>query len=151
MPTTFQVVRDLIRSALLDNDLEALLYSDSALDGQIVFHVSLTDDPIYALNSASTAFAGELTNLQKALIAIKIAIYILSSQPESFSYRSPVLSVSRTGHNRNLLARLETLKDEIEGGVFAIAIDTDFDALVQSLDRYLAAYDQATRPYRATS
>lgn len=151
MPATFQVIRELLRAALLDNDSEALLYSDSALNGQIVFHVSLTDDPVYALNSAGDGFAGDLTNIQKATLAIKIAMYILSSHPDTFSYRSPVLSVSRTGQNRILLSRLETLLDEIQGGAFAIAVDTDFDVLVQSLDRYLAAYDKASRSYRATS
>lgn len=152
MGTPFRIIRKFIRAALLDNDKDAFLYSDEALDDQIRFsnltldengshsEVMGTEDEDHGTGS----FTHTLTNQQVLILTIKTAIRILTGVPDNFVYQSPVLSVSRRGGTHSLLLSLRALLDEVEGGGFAIAIDTDFNALTQGFQRYYNGVSQST-------
>lgn len=136
MATTFESIRGLIRAAVLDLDCESYQYSNQVLNQQIrltttLLNYSYTESP-------EESFVEDLTAVAKATIALNIAIRLLLGNSSEFSYKTAVLSVTRKNNQQSrLVAFLQGLLDGISGGKFAIAVDTDFDALLQGFDRYI--------------
>lgn len=142
MATSFETIRDYIRAALLDTNSEQFIYTDEALNSQIRFSILVFNDDAYQ-EGALEEFSDDLTQLEKAVFSLRTAIRILSGLPDDFAYKSPVLTVSRKRQKADLLSHLQTLLDDALGGQFAIAIDTDFAAIVQGFDRFWNSYDHA--------
>lgn len=140
MGTAFAGIRSYIRAAVRDYDPSCYMYSDAALNGQI--RLTILGEDSYE-ESADETFNVDLTKQQKLILSLKTAIRILNGTPRSFAYKSPVMSVSRSGWVNELIANLETALADAEGGIFAIATDTDFDALIQGFDRYVNGVDRA--------
>lgn len=127
----------------MDSDKECPIYSDDALDSQIDLTALLLNDDAYA--STGKEFTATLTSQQQAIVSLECAIRILSGMPDDFSWKSPVLTVLRRNMKRDLLDKLTELLDFVRNGnsMFAIAVDTDFDAIVQSIDRHIHSLDNA--------
>lgn len=119
------------------------MYSDDALDSQIDLTALLLNDDAYASNGKE--FSNTLTAKQKAIVSLECAVRILCGLSDDFSWKSPVMFVSRKNMKRDLLDKLTELLDLARNGdsVFAISVDTDFDAIVQNVDRYIASLDNA--------
>lgn len=151
MATNFSEVRDYIRAAVLDLDTNIQIYSDNALDSQLRFEMLLrnaspygTDDPCFYVQEtppvgSTDTFLTDLTAQQKAILALRCAVRIISGKPDDFSYKTPALSVARKGQSRALQFDLEAALASVLGGRFAIASDTDFGALIQSYNRFVNA------------
>ena len=142
--TTFEEVIGYIRAALQDTDCDNYQYSNGVLNQQIRFEIiTLNNSSIYAEGTAGS-FDDNLTSAEKAKIALRIAIRLLLGNSSEFSYKTPVHSITRKNSQQSRLAAfLQGLLDDVSGGKFAIAVDTDFNALVKGFDRYLNSLNTA--------
>lgn len=143
--TTFEEIRGFIRSAVLDSDCDNYRFSDNVLDQHIRFDIVTLNNDAYAESLlVSGEFNGILTSAQKGILSLRIAIRLLLGHSSEFSYKTPVLSITRKQSQQpRLVAFLQNLLDGLQGGKFAIAVDTDFDALIQGFDRYLSSVNIA--------
>jgi hypothetical protein len=142
MGTTYKTIRKFIRAALLDNDKDRFLYTEEVLDAQIeLSNLYLDVNGSHAVGTNSDGdptgfYINDLTNQQVLILTIKTAIRMLSGVPDNFTYQSPVISVSRRGGVQTLINSLQLLLADVEGEGFAIAIDTDLNALTQGFQRF---------------
>lgn len=150
MATTLAEIRSLIRAAVLDTDSENLMYGNDALNGQIAFQmvalrVEQPNGP-YVLADASN-FTSVLTPLQSLRLALPIALRLVSGTPNEFSHRSPVLTVSRKGGQRELAESIEALIDEVEGNRCPITVDNEFNAIAQYCNRFINDFNTGLSAY----
>lgn len=146
MATSFSEVRQYIRAALMDTDSSMPLFSDDALTSQIrltILSLLSNGKTEYQENGSSMNFIRDLSPKQKVIVSITSAIRVLSSLPESFSYASPIMKVSRNNPKAFLLLELEGMLSSVEGGTFVIKSDSDIDAIVNGTIRYSEAIDSA--------
>ena len=109
------------------------IYEDGTLDAQLrltILEQGYTESPAHTISEA-------LSLTDQYVVILKTAIRILAGQPDDFSYRSPVLSVSRRKQTSALIAKLEESLQLIEGGGFAFVCETDITALLDSINRYV--------------
>lgn len=149
MSTSFESIRSYIRSAVMDVDADCYIYSNDILNNQIRFTTLKLDDEAY--NEVSSETMGDLTNKQKAILVLETAIHLISSSPDTFEHKTPVLHVKRKGGATALISSLQSKLDEISGGAFFIESDTDFDALIQGANRYLADLSRADSAYNGSN
>lgn len=133
--TTFSEIRGYIRAIVGDYDSECFQYSDSVLNSHIRLTILIENDPLIAEGS-SEEFDRELTNEQKAKVSLKSSLNLISPMPDTFSYRNPITSVTRKGGIRQLTARINTLLSELNGGALAIAYESDFEAMINSFEKF---------------
>lgn len=154
--TSISTILFYIRAALQDFDSENRLYSDEALEQNVSLTVlGLSFDPETGVENTDYAqdgdgnFIADLTSKQKVIVSLKTAIRILSGNPAEFSYKSPVISVSRKFSKTQigLIDSLQEMLDAAEGGRFSIETDTDFNAVIQGFDRFLNDYYRAERAW----
>lgn len=136
MATELKEIRDFVRTVLGDSDAQRLLYADATIDSHIKLLIIKEDDPEIQVGAVGY-FATDLTANQKALTVYKTARSILSPQPDKFSYRSPVMAVSRSGGVMQMLAHIERNIADLEGGVLKLAVDTELDAMVNGGYRFI--------------
>jgi hypothetical protein len=157
--TSFEEVRDFIRAAVLDMDETNLIYTDNALDSQIRWELNLRQSSPYGNNDKCNLlaegdrsyFTSILTPIQKSILSLRCAIRLISSKPEDFSYKTPVMSIARKGQTRELLEDLRRSLADVEGGRFAVASDTDFSALIQSYNRFVNDLDTGLQAWPGTT
>jgi hypothetical protein len=144
MTTTFAELYPLIRVILGDTDLQVIRYSDAVLASQIRLRL-LTDNYSDVQEDGNSAtFAAELTANQKALIVLKVAKAIVAPMANSFSYRNPVQSVSRSGSTVQLLAYLDEQISDLESSVGkTIRFDTEIAAILNGALRFYSDYADA--------
>jgi hypothetical protein len=92
---------------------------------------------------SSEYFSNDLTQKQKLSVSLNSAIRILRGNPDQFEWKSPVMTVKRKGGVHELAEKLQEMLSDAEGGRFAINIDTDIDAIIQSFERYTHAIDRS--------
>jgi len=141
MSTNFSDLHDFVWAILGDNDSSNRQYSSSVLNTHIRLLVLGDDD--YDEVGETAVFDSSLTDNQKALLSYRTAKSIISNVPDHFSYKTAVLSVVRKGAIKQLLAHIDEMINAIEGGAFAVSIDTFIHDIVNYRDRYLDEYNDA--------
>lgn len=108
----------------------------------------LINDPVtfgYSAVGDDYEFTNDLTLANQARLALRVAINLLMAQPGKFSYRTPILSVSRDlGSNYAML--IQTYSDllaEIEGTSLVFASDNELTAFFQGPTRLLRDINDA--------
>lgn len=119
------------------------MYSDDLIKGHIDWMVVELDDPNIALDDQNDSFTTELSSKNKALITLKIVMNIINPQNSEFSYSSPILSVRRKTNLIGFKLDLENKIDDITRGKFAVATDSDLDAVVNGYRRAYNAIQSA--------
>lgn len=140
--TPFSEIRQFIRTVLGDYDSENLMYSDDVLNGHIRFFLLLEESGGLSEDGTTLTFTSELTNHQKALVALNSALNIISPNPDTFSYRNAILSVTRKGYHQ-LRSSLTKLLDKINGGSLSIAYQTDLEAMLRSPENFIRDFEIA--------
>lgn len=149
MATTFEEIRDYVRPLVGDNDASAFRYSDSVLNQHIRLIIIRTDDADIVedteANEGEEAFTLTLDNKDKALLAYRVAQSLIVHLPKEFSYRTPVLSVTRKGITQELLSHLEDQIIKLENGGSSIAISSDhfIEALINGTQRFIDEFSAA--------
>lgn len=128
-----------MRALVQDTHPVIRTYSDSALDSQIRFSLLQHDWS----EKPDTLEVLEISKHDTLIVSLEIAIRLLSGRPDDFSYRNPVLSVNRRGTTNKLLGHLEDLLAELQGGRFALSVETDITAFLKSIDRYWNEFNSA--------
>lgn len=127
MSVPFSDLYKYIRAAVGDYDTNFPLYANATLDAQLAL-LALERPDIWPLESEN-AFQ-DLEPQQKARISLYAARYLLSPGSNAFSYRTPVLSVSRAGGPAETVAQIDKRLAALEAKQM-IASDSDIEALLQ--------------------
>lgn len=140
--TAFSELHPFIRAVLGDTDKMKSMYSSDVLNQHLRLLVLQQSTPEYQELNSTTKFTTELTPLQKAKLIYTVAKAIVSQMPASFSYRTPVFSISRTGMSAQLLAWIDEQLNSIDGGI-PLEYDTELSAILNSAIRFYGAYAHA--------
>ena len=143
MPTTFETIRTYVRAVLGDTDTNVIKFSDDNLNTHIRLVILRRDDPDIQEDGTSAVFTKTLTNKNIALMAYLVAESVIMNIPDTFSYKTPVLSVVRRGGIRQLLSHFEEQISEIEGGTFAFSEDQFIDAFIRGTERFVDEFSNA--------
>lgn len=144
MPTTFEQIRAYVRTIIGDTNPIVPMYTNEILDGQIRF-VILTINSDDIQEGVSGEFTDDLTASEKAKVSLRVALGLVAPRESEFSYKSPVLSVTRKGGTNRLYQYLMDLLLGIDtgGNRFAISSETDLEAMLNGANRFLNEYTDA--------
>jgi len=141
MATAFSTLHDFIKRLVGDGESECSLYGVDLLNSQIRLSILLLNDANISENETSpTNFVLDLTNPNKLRVVLRSAINILDPLPDLFTHKSPILTITRRrgrAYVDGLIGKLEG----VTGGMFAVSTDTEFQAILQSFDRWLVDFD----------
>lgn len=141
--TAFSELHPFIRVVLGDTDKLKAMYSTDVLNQHLRLLVLQQSIPEYQESGKTAKFVTELTPIQKAKLIYSVAKAIVSQMPQSFSYRTPVFSISRSGMAAQLMAWIDEQLGLIDGGVSPIEYDTELSAILNSSIRFYNAYAHA--------
>lgn len=141
--TAFSELHPFIRAVLGDTDPQRQMYKSTTLDSHIRLLTFQQGNLEYQEVGTTAKFNVELTPYQKAKLIYQVAKSIVSQMPSSFSYRTPVHSVSRSNGTVQLLAYIEEQIAEIDGGVTTMAYDTDLSAILNNGYRFYLSFNKA--------
>lgn len=148
MGTQYSVIRSYARTLLGDFDAAHYKYSDSILNQQINLTVLLLNDTTtfaYTAVGGDYEFTNDLSLTDQARLALRVALNLMLGQPTKFSYKTPILSVSRDTGN-NLAVLIQSYSDmlaEIEGTSLAFASDNELTAFFQGPTRLVRDINDA--------
>lgn len=139
MATTYESVFQFVRAIVGDDDPENLLYTSEVLVPHVEMYMAWNDDPNIQPAGDEENFAGDLTGKQKVTVALEIARGLVAPQASYFSYKNPVLSVTRSSPNNQLLAHIRRLQDKLSGsGFLHMKEDNEIWAYLNRLTRWSA-------------
>lgn len=142
MATAFSSLYGFIKVLVGDGDNECSLYGSDLLNSQIRTAILFLNDSAILEDGTTADFTNDLTNLQILRVVLQSAINILNPLPELFHHRSPILEVTRR-RGREYVESLKDKLDEVSGDRFPIAADTEFQAIMNSVSRWIADFDHA--------
>jgi hypothetical protein len=144
MPTSFSEIRGYIRTVVGDINPVVPMYSNDILDAQIRF-VILTINSTDIQEGLEGYFTDDLTPAEKAKVTIRVALGLIAPRESEFSYKTPVLSVTRKGGTSRLYQYLMDLLLNIDtgGNRFSISSETDLEAMLNGANRFLNEYTDA--------
>lgn len=136
MATTFDDIAAFSRAVLGDTDLDQLKYSSQVMDQHIRLMILLKNDDAIQESDSLREFTETLTATQKAWMVYSVAKSIIGPQGDKFSYKTPVLSVSRTQATARVYSMIEEALEGIGGGVLALQEDNELWAMVNHCSRF---------------
>lgn len=125
MSTPFSELYQLVRAVIGDNDVDFQSYSDDVIEQH--FTLLSLEHSEWPLDSIDQ-FA-DLTSLEKARVVLHAAHALIGPAPNNFSYRTPILSVARTGGINGTLLDIERRLANLEASRM-VKFDTDVYALL---------------------
>lgn len=143
MPTTFETIRGYVRSLLGDNDPNIFQFSDDVLNSHIRLVILRIDNSGIQEDGNTENFTATLSNKNIALMIYYVAESVIVNVPDTFSYKTPVLSVVRRGGTRQLLSHFEEQLSVIEGGTFSVSEDQFIDAFIRGTERFINEFSAA--------
>lgn len=147
MGTQYSVIRGYARTLLGDFDSAHYRYTDQILNQQINVVILLINDPAtfgYVAVDSDYEFVNDLTLASQARLALRVAINLLMALPTKFSYKTPIISVSRdNGGTSALIASYTDMLAEVEGTSLVFASDNELTAFFQGPTRLLRDINDA--------
>ena len=140
MSTPFATLQSYIRTALGDYDPDAYTYSDDALIGQIRLTIMTINDSSISEAGTSQTFTTDLTVAQQARVIYRSARSIVAPMPDHFSYRTPLLSVTRERGAQSLRSYYDGIISQLEGKLSVMSASSELDEMIQATLRYSLAY-----------
>lgn len=144
MATTFESLYRRIRAPLGDVNTKRLLYSDDVLADYLRLLILsgnnaavLEDETLVLGDVGFPSFTQDLSTVNKALLIFGAIRAIISPQANYFSYKTPIHSVTKSGHVSQLLAWVTEQLDGLQGGAFSWAADNELDAAINDSYRFL--------------
>lgn len=146
MSTTFAEIRSYVRTVVGDFNAMVPMYENDAIDSQIrlvILVLNVTD----IQEGLTGEFTDDLTSSEKAKVIFRTALGLIAPRESEFSYKSPVLSVTRKGGTARLYQYLMDLLLGIDSGGnrFAISSETDLVAMINGANRFLNEYSDAVK------
>lgn len=135
--TTFQTIRDYVRVLVGDIEANVTVYSDAVINSHLRLVLISEDDAGVQESGNNETFVAVLTNAQTALLVYRTARSLIANIADTFSYKTPVISIVRRGGIRQLLAHLDSQISSISGGNFAFSQDTFMEALIDGTTRFM--------------
>lgn len=136
MATAYATIYGLVRTILGDTSPIVKDYADDVIQGQINWTVIKLNEPAIQLGDESN-FAADLCPRDQVRMSLKIALNLIYPNPDQFSYATPIgFRVSRKGGIAQLIGFIQKQLDDVEGGAFPMAVDTDIRAMLNGYLRY---------------
>lgn len=125
-----------IRALIGDNDAIAYIYSDDMLTVQVQWTILQLNDLGIQLDGGG-GFTQSLTPKQAVTLSATTAMNVVAPQDDQFGYSVPGLSVRRSSSTNRIYSHLQNILDQANGGIFAMAVDTDIEAIINGIFRYI--------------
>lgn len=138
MGTTFSELAQTVRPILGDTDLQRPVYSESTIMAHFRLYAMME-----GMAFSDSGFTDELTGSQKAMAILKVARGILSPQDNNFMYKTPIVTVSRSGGVMQMISW-------IDNKIAALNVDklflstTEFDAIFKGPYNYITEVNKAS-------
>lgn len=143
MPTTFAELHTAIRTIVGDTDEVVKQYPSWVLDQHITFAASALDSEAVVINGDGISFTESLSLKLKAIVEFRAAKGLVAGIAERFSYRSPVMSVSRAGTHSSLMRYIEGVLSDLEGDTCPIDFDTEYEVLLNGAAKHIEMMSDA--------
>lgn len=144
MVTTFNAVRDFVRPLLGDTDKQRIVYSDAVIDQHIRLVIITHADAAVQENGESAQFTVELGQQQLAIMVFRVAKSIISPRDNFFSYKTPILTITRNGGQVQLMSYIDSNISKLSGGAIVIRSDNELQALLWGPDRFWNDFTKAS-------
>ena len=143
--TTFDDILAYARPILGDDDDTNYQYRDSTLVQHLRLEIITRRDAAVQEAGSSQEFTAELPLTVQAILAFRVARSIVSGTPNSFSYKTPVTTVSRSGLAKQLLSHIDRTiaRLENEGGFLALQEDNEIFAMETWCQRWNRDFSDA--------
>lgn len=131
MEATFTNIRRMMRAVLDDTDPQAYSYSDEVLNQHVELNALLM-----GLETDANGVVGSVERATFSLIFLKSCESIIVGVPDSFSYKGPVISASRSGVATKTLSWITSAIIAINAGRL-MAWSGELDAMYSFPHRYI--------------
>lgn len=145
MATTFDSVHIYTRTILGDKDSQNYRYATTTLDTWLRLEIIRRQDAGVQEDGSSRQFTTDLSSVDQAILAYRVARGIISGTPDFFQYRTPVMTVSRKGASKQMLSYIDRQLSDLEGvgGFLALQEDNEIAASWNWYDRWWRDWNDA--------